>query len=75
MQDISKEFVICCKKPGEVSHEQDSFAHDEDSGSFVLNDQGNVFGVLYGARVGLIRKGQILCEYWIGDEGENCIER
>lgn len=49
MQGISEEFVICCKKLGEISHEQDSFAHDRDSGLLVIDDQGKVCGLLYGA--------------------------
>lgn len=49
MQGISEEFVICCKKLGEISHEQDSFAHDGDSGLLVIDDQGKVCGLLYDA--------------------------
>lgn len=49
MQGIFEELVICCKKLGEISHEQDFFTHDRDLGLLVIDIQGKVCDLLYGA--------------------------
>lgn len=51
--DVTEEYVIVNKKRGETEHQQASFAEGGDSGSLVINIDGQVCGLLYGATSGL----------------------
>ena len=51
--NVTEEFVIVNNKQGAAEHQQTSFAESGDSGSFVINNSGQVCGLLYGATSGL----------------------
>lgn len=51
--NVTEEFVIVNKKRGNAKHQQTSFAETGDSGSFVINNSGQICGLLYGATSGL----------------------
>lgn len=52
-QEITEEYVIMSKARRQSEHQQSSFAGDGDSGSFVIDMEGNVCGLFYGAVSGL----------------------
>lgn len=47
--DLTEEFVVVNKKVGQSNSQQMSFAESGDSGSLVINIDGQVCGLLYGA--------------------------
>lgn len=51
--NVTEEFVIVNKKRGTAEHQQKSYAEKGDSGSFVINNSGQICGLLYGATSGL----------------------
>ena len=50
--NVTEEFVIVSKKQVGGDIQQSSFAENGDSGSFVINVDGQVCGLLYGATSG-----------------------
>lgn len=51
--NVTEEFFIVSKKRGTAEHQQASNAEKGDSGSFVINNSGQICGLLYGATSGL----------------------
>ena len=51
--NATKEFVIVSKKQWTAEHQQASNAEKGDSGSFVINNSGQICGLLYSATSGL----------------------
>lgn len=58
LADISEELVIVSKREGEGSQEQAFFAEQGDCGSFVLDHEAQVCGLLYGAVAGYFDRYQ-----------------